>query len=38
MERAALKDLLGRRLSLEEIGRRAGKHPSTVGYGFTSMA
>jgi transposase len=32
MERATLEDLLGQKLSLAEIGRRVGRHESTVGY------
>lgn len=32
MDRDSLKLLLAQGLSLEEIGRRYGKHPSTVGY------
>jgi transposase len=32
MDRASLEHLLGQGRSLEEIGRRLGKHPSTVGY------
>ena len=32
MERAMLEDLLGQGLSLAEIGRRVGRHESTVGY------
>ena len=32
MEREALEQLLGRRLSLAEIGRRVGVHESTVSY------
>jgi transposase len=32
MERESLERLLGLGLSLEQIGRRFGRHPSTVGY------
>ena len=32
MDRSSLEVLLAQGLSLEEIGRRFGKHPSTVGY------
>lgn len=32
MQREALETWLGEGLSLEQIGRRVGKHPSTVGY------
>jgi transposase len=32
MDRGSLEQLLGQGLSLAEIGRRLGKHPSTVGY------
>jgi transposase len=32
MDRASLEDLLGRGLSLEAIGRRFGRHESTVAY------
>ena len=32
MDKEVLQRLLDERLSLEEIGRRVGRHPSTVGY------
>ena len=32
MERAVLEDWIGDGLSLDEMGRRAGRHPSTVSY------
>ena len=32
MDRDSLKLFLDQGLSLEEIGRRVGRHPSTVGY------
>jgi transposase len=32
VERESLERLLGLGLSLEQIGRRFGRHPSTVGY------
>ena len=32
MDRGSLEELLGRGLSLEQIGKRFGKHPSTVSY------
>lgn len=35
MDRESLRTLLAQGLSLEEIGRRFGKHPSTIGYWVT---
>ncbi len=32
MERAVLESWIGDGLSLDEMGRRAGRHPSTVSY------
>ena len=38
MDRESLRLLLSQGVSLEEIGKRFGRHPSTVSYWIRSMA